>query len=217
LYCFSELASQSKYTWVFQNYTSFPQVAISDDASHIVAGGGDGYVYLLNRSGQLTSRERLGGSISALSLSSEAGLLVAGSTNGNASLYAIGDGLKELSSLISPRPVTSAMISDNGERISIADLDGVISMFDRSLTARLWTFSAGAIVHSLSMSSNGLVMAASSDNGNVYLFGEEVHKGTNEPTASIIIVAAIAAGLLLLYLFWRRRGKSGTGKPYDHR
>jgi WD40 repeat protein len=217
LYFFTELVSESGYAWVFQSYTSFPQVAISDDAKYIVAGGSDGYVYRLDRSGQLVDRDKLGGSVSALSLSSSSGRLVAGSTNGNVSLYEVGDGLKALSSLRHQRPITSTAISREGDRISIADLDGVISMFGGSLTTPLWSFEAGAIVHSISMADNGLVLAASSDNGNIYLFREQAQERTSEATTTILIAPAIVAGSLFLYWFWRRRMKNGTGKPYDRR
>ena len=217
LYFFPELASEYGYAWVFQIYTSFPQVAISDDASYIVVGGSDGYVYMLDGSGQVVDQDRIGGSVSALSLSSTSGRLVAGSTTGNVSLYEIGNGLKQLSSLRRLRPITSTAISRKGDRISISDLDGVISMFGDSLTTPLWSFEAGAIVHSISMADNGLVLAASSDNGNIYLFSEQVQERTSGAPTGILIAPAIVAGLLFLYLFWRRRMKNGTGKPYDRR
>lgn len=217
VYFFGDTPSRSGHAWVFQNHTSFPQIAISENASYIVAGASDGYVYLLNRSGQLIDREKLGGSISALSLSGMTSRVVAGSTNGVAFLYAIQDSLSSYGSLVAQRPITSACISENGQRVSIAYLDGAVSMFDKSLSTELWMFSTGAIVHSLSMSSTGLVMAASSDNGNVYLFNEEEQKSTNEPALRTLAAPAVVAGFAVLYLVWRRKRKSAAGKPYDRR
>jgi WD40 repeat protein len=209
LYFFGEQGSSpSVEAWVFQNYTSFPQVAIGDDAGYVVAGGSDGYVYLLNRSGQPSSRERLGGSISALSISSATGRLVAASTNGNVTLFAMQGGLRGIGSIYGLRPITSAFITNSGERIAMADMDGLISVFDGSLTTQLWTFNAEAIVHSLSMSGNGLVIAASSDNGNVYLFDEEVQKKANGITPEILFAPVIIAACVFLYLLWRKRTKT---------
>jgi WD40 repeat protein len=209
LYFFGEQGSSPNVeAWVFQNYTSFPQVAIGDDAGYVVAGGSDGYVYLLNRSGQLLSRERLGGSISALSISRATGRLVAASTNGNVTLFAIQGGLRVIGSVHGLRPITSAFISNSGERIAMADMNGLISVFDGSLASQLWTFNAEAIVHSLSMSGNGLVMAASSDNGNVYLFDEEVQKKASGVTSDILFAPIIIAACAFLYLLWRKRAKT---------
>jgi WD40 repeat protein len=222
LYFFGELPSRSGYIWVFQEYTSFPQVAMSDDASYIITGGSDGYVYLLDRSGSLADRQRLGGAVSALSLSRTTGRVVAGSTNGNASLYTIQDRLATISSLATRGPLTSASISENGERVSVATLDGVISMFGESLTVDLWTFSTGAIVHSLSMSSDGLVMAAAGDTGNIYLFEEEPPAKKNGIAVGIVLVCVAVAAFAVAYFIWRRKAtlwktKNATGKTYHYR
>lgn len=220
VYFFGEVPSRSEPVWIFQEGISFPQLAMSSDASYIIAGGSDGYVYLLDRSGQLADRQRLGGAVSALSLSTVTGRVVAGSTNGNASLYVIQHGLATLSSLVIQRPVTSTSISDNGERVSVASLDGAISMFGQSLTARVWTFNAGAIVHSLSMSSDGLVMAAASDTGDIYLFKEGEATKLNETVLHLAIAGVGVAALSAALFVWRRRTKSfrtrtAAGKTYD--
>jgi len=222
LYFFGELPSRSGYIWVFQEYTSFPQVAISNDASYIITGGSDGYVYFLERSGDLADRQRLGGAVSALSLSPATGRVVAGSTNGNASLYAILDGLAMIRSLANRGPLTSASISEDGERVSVATLDGVISMFGESLTVDLWTFSTGAIVHSLSMSSDGLVMAAAGDTGNIYLFEEEPPAEKNGTAVGIVLVCVAVAAFSAAYFIRRRKvtlwkTKNAAGKTYHYR
>jgi WD40 repeat protein len=222
LYFFGQVPSRSEYAWIFQDYTSFPQLVMSDDASYIITGGSDGYVYLLNRSGQLADRQRLGGAVSALSLSRTRGLVVAGGTNGNASLYAIQDGFVAISSLATYAPVTSAYISENGERIAVATLDGVISMFSQSLTTHLWTFNTGAIVHSLSMSSDGLVMGAAGDTGNIYLFEEEAHAKKNGVALGVALVSVAVAAFSVAYFIWRRRTmlwktKTAAGKTYHYR
>lgn len=222
LYFFGEVPSRSGQHWIFQDYTSFPQVVMSNDASYTITGGSDGYVYLLNRSGHLADRERLGGAVSALSLSRTTGRVVAGGTNGNASLYAIQDTLVTISSLATYAPVTSAYISENGERISVATLDGVISMFSQSLTTQLWTFNTGAIVHLLSMSSDGLVMGAAGDTGNIYLFEEEAGAKKDGAALVITLVSVAVAAFSVAYFIWRRRStlwktKTATGKTYHCR
>ena len=222
LYFFGELPFRSGYIWIFQEYTSFPQLAMSDDASYIITGGSDGYVYLLWRSGDLADRRRLGGAVSALSLSRATGRAVVGSTNGNASLYAIQDGLATIGSVATHGPLTSASISENGERVSVATLDGVISMFSQSLAATLWTFNTGAVVHSLSMSSDGLVVAAAGDTGNIYLFEEEAHAKKNGVALGIALVSVAVAAFAVAYFVWRRRTilwktKTGAGKTYHYR
>jgi WD40 repeat protein len=195
---------------------------MSNDASYIIAGASDGYVCLLNRSGHLADRQMLGGAVSALSLSRTTGRVVAGGTNGNVSLYAIQDGLATISYLATHAPVTSAFISENGERISVAALDGVISMFSQSLTTHLWTFNTGAIVHSLSMSSDGLVMGAAGDTGNIYLFEEEA-RAKEDGAALVITLGSVAvAAFAVAYFFWRRKAilwktKSAAGKTYHYR
>jgi len=222
LYFFGEVPSRSGHDWIFQDYTSFPQVVMGNDASYIITGGSDGYVYLLNRSGHLADRQRLGGAVSALSLSRTTGRVVAGGTNGNASLYAIQDGFVAISSLATYGPVTSVYISENGERISVATLDGVISMFSQSLATHLWTFNTGAIVLSLSMSSDGLVMAAAGDTGNIYLFREEAYAKKNGSAVGIALVCVAVAAFSVAYFIWRRKStlwktKTAAGKTYHCR
>jgi len=205
LYFFGEVAIQSGYIWIFRNQTSFPFVSVSQDGSYIVVGGSDGYVYLLNRSGEQAGRQRIGGAVSALSLSSTEHRAVAGSTNGNLSIYEVKGGLVVVKSVATHGPVTSAVISDNGERVSVANLDGTISLFERSLEGPLWTFNAGAIVHSISMSDSGLAIAAASDTGSIHLFSEEKSKTADDTMPTIALFSAASATLLLSYLVWRRR------------
>jgi len=200
LYFLGDMSSSSGWIWSFKNETSFPYVAISRDASYVVAGGSDGYVYLLNSLGELIGRQKLGGAVSALKLSTTADTIVAGSTNGRVSLCLVQGGLAETNSITIQRPVTSVAISENGKRVGVADLDGTISMFDESLGTPLWTFDSEAIVHSLSISDNGLVTAASDDTGSIYLFNEEVPERTNQTTLGIAFVSIICGILLAIYL-----------------
>ena len=205
LYFFSEASSPS-YVWSFQEYATFPYLAMGRDAGYIVAAGSGGYVYMINSSGQLMDRQSLGGAVSALAVSYRAHLVVAGSANGRVSLYRLSDRLEKLSSLEARRPVTSAALSDDGERISVATLDGVISMFDQSLTDKIWTFNAGAIVHSLSISADGRIMAAGSDTGSIYLFDEtSVRSGR---IVSYLVLAAVAViAIVAGFAIWRKRRK----------
>jgi len=116
------------------------------------------------------------------------------------------DRLEKLESLEASKPITSAVMSGNGERISVAQLDGVISMFNQSLATHMWTFDAGGIVHSLSISHSGQVMAAASDTGDVCVFDERGPQRITETVLSGVFVAtviALAAGSVM----WGRRRK----------
>lgn len=228
IYFFGEVPSRTGHIWIFQNYTSFPHVAITSDGGYIVAGGSDGYLYLLNRSGQLVDQQRVGGAVSALSMS-KTQRVVAGSTNGNVSLYLLRDRFDRLSSLATQSPVTSVAVSENGERVSVVNLDGVILMLDQSLTSRVWAFNTGAMVHLLSVSSDGRILAAASDTGSVYLFDEGRRTKTNETALATAVVsiplvalAAVAlAALVFAYFVWRRKArlsktKRTAGKLYHN-
>jgi len=222
LYFFGEVTSPSGCIWTFQDQTSFPYVALSPNADYVVAGGGDGYVYLLDSSGGLMDRQELGGAVSTLELSATADMVVAGSTNGMVLLYSVNGGLVVTSSLEGRRPVTSVTISDNGERVGVANIDGEISMFDQSLRVPLWAFGTGAIVHSLSVSDNGLVMAGADDTGSVYLFNDERPENANEMALGFALVFTIGAVLLVAHLARRKkmatlRSQNATGKIYDGR
>lgn len=222
LYFFAEVSSSSGYNWIFENYTSLPRLAISSDASYIVAGGSDGYLYLFKRSGELVDHKRVGGAVSALSMSSTTGRIVAGTTSGNLFLYRIKNGLDLLSSLATGRPITSTAISESGDRILFANIDGAISMLDQSLAAQQWTFSSGAIVHSLSMSSTGSVMAAVSDTGDVYLFREEGGAHSNETALVVPVMLIIVVASGLAFFLWQRKARlwktsAPAGNPYHYR
>ena len=211
LYYFGETSSEAGYAWSFEVHTSFPQLAMSGEARHIVIGDNSGYVYLVSSSGELIDRERVRGAISALSMSETKGRVVVGSTSGNVTLYLVRDRLEKLQSLQASRPVTSTVISENGERISVADLDELVSMFNQSLTAHMWTFNAGGIVHSLSISHNGQVMAAASDTGDIYVFDEKTPQRISMTMLSTVLVAIVivlAAGSIM----WERRRKSNDSK-----
>lgn len=218
LYFFASVSRPSNPIWIFDEPTSFPYVALSGDSSYIIAGGGDGYVYLVSDSGKLLDRQRLGGAISALSLSSSAGLVAAGSTNGTFSLYSVGEGLETVYSLHLRRTVTSAAVSENGQRVSIANINGTVSMFNQSSSNIMWTYDMGAVVHSLSISSNGQVTAAVSDTGGVYLFDETLAlRSPVVPTVTFlsgIVGVAVAATIILAYLIRHRRTHKIEQKIY---
>jgi WD40 repeat protein len=220
VYFFGSVLSLSSYAWVFGEYMSFPQVRMSNDAGYVVAGASDGYVYLVNASGQLMDRQRLGGGVSALSMSSATHLMVAGSNSGNLSLYSIGTGLDRLDSFDTGRPVFSVAISESGQRIAVADLDGAVLMFGQSFASLMWTFGAGAIVHLLSMSKDGQVMAAVSDTGGVYLFDETLMSPNQLPEVGmfmpVVAIVAVAFFTVVGYFMWRRRGR-GTREEKTYR
>ena len=131
---FYDLASpQSSYTWKFQESISFPQLEMSDAEGYVVAGGSDGNVYMIKSAGQLVDMQRLGGSISAISISDQTRHVIAGSTNGNVSRFLVKESLEKLDSFDAQKPITAVAISDDGERIAIASLDGTISTFRQTL------------------------------------------------------------------------------------
>jgi len=211
LYYFDETSSEAGYAWSFEVHTSFPQLAMSGEARHIVIGDNSGYVYLVSSSGELIDRERVRGAISTLSMSEAKGRVVVGSTSGTVTLYLVRDRLEKLESLEASGPVTSTVISENGERISVALLDGSISMFNQSLATRMWTFDAGGIVHSLSISHDGQVMAAASDTGDIHVFYERAPQRISKTMLSSVLAAVVivlAAGSIM----WRRRRKSNESR-----
>jgi len=110
-----------------------------------------------------------------------------------------------LGSLETHQPITSAVLSDNGKRIAFANLDGAVTVFNQSLTAPLWTFSAGAIVHSLSVSSDGMALAATSDTGSICLFHESPTSQDEKLSYATVLVPMSIATLVLGYLILRRR------------
>jgi len=78
-------------------------------------------------------------------------------------------------------------------------------VFSQSLTAPLWTFGAGAIVHSLSVSGDGMTLAATSDTGSIYLFHESPTSQDEKPLPAAVLVPMSIAVLVLGYLILRRR------------
>ena len=210
IYFYDLVLLKSSYGWSFHESTSFPQLAVSRDLGYIFAGGSDGDVYVIGSSGRIVDSQRLGGSVSAISISESARVVIAGSTNGNVSQYLIKDGLENTGSFLAHAPVTSVAVSAGGERIAIATIDGVISMFSQTLAGPLWTYKAGAIVHSLSMSGDGMVMAASSDNGSIYLFNERMEEQTQGwPPATLLTPIALAV-ILVAYFVWRKKKSRGS-------
>ena len=169
-----------------------------------MAGGSDGNVYLISALGKPVDVQRLGGSVSAISLSYQTRCVIAGSTNGNVSRYLVSERLERLDSFFAERPITAADISGDGERISVANLDGTIFAFNHTLADSLWTFAVGAIVHSLSTSGDGLIMAAASDTGNIYLISERSPVQARTPFP-FITYAPIALTLLLIGYFVLRK------------
>jgi len=207
LYFFTQVP-QGAMTWSYENSTTFPEVALDDRSSRVVVGGSNGDVHMISASGQLVARQHIGGAVSALSVAATGELILAGSTNGRVSLYESRSELREIGSLQNAKPITAVALDDDGDIMAYADLDGSVSMYRNSLREQAWTFGTGAIVHSLSMSGNGLVMAASSDNGSVYLFDEEVQKKASGVTLDILFAPVIIAACAFLYLLWRKRTKT---------
>jgi len=205
IYFYNLTSSHSGYTWSFQESISFPQLAVSEDAGYILAGGTDGNIYVTDSAGQVIDMQKLGGSISAISIADHARCVIVGSTNGIVSRYLLKDRLEELDSSAAHGPITSVAVSDDGSRVSVASLDGTISNFHQSLNSLSWTFGAGAIVHSLSISGDGLVMAASSDTGKIYLFNEHASAQTWNPLIVIAYVVVSLTALLLAYFVLRAR------------
>ena len=205
IYFYDLASSQSSYRWSFHESTSFPQLVVSEGSSYIFAGGSDGYVYVISSSGQVVGSQRLGGSVSAISISEGARVVIAGSTNGNVSQYSMKDRLESTGSILAQTPITSVVVSDGGERIAIATIDGTISMFSQTLADPLWTYQAGAIVHSLSMSGDGMVMAASSDSGKIYLFNERMEVQTQGSSFATLLIPIAVTVILLACLVWRTK------------
>ena len=215
LYFFGKTSSQFNYSWTFGVGTSFSELAMTKEAGHIVAGMNNGSVYYMDGLGQLMDRQTVKGAVSALSISETKDCVLVGSASGNVTLYSMRDRLEKLESLEASGAVTSAVISENAERISIAQLDAGISMFNRSLAAHMWTFDAGGIVHSLSISQSGQVTAAASDTGDIYVFDEGGSQRVTETMSSGVLVAAVIA-LVVASVIWARRRRSvesGSQEP----
>jgi len=216
LYFFDETSSRLGYVWSFEVETSFPVLAMAGGTNHIVVGANNGSIYLVDSSGQLMDQQRVEGAVSALSITDTIDRMLVGSTSGTVSLYLMRDRLEKLESLEAPRPVTSTAMSDNGERISFAQLDGAISLFNQSLAAHMWTFNAEGIVHSLSISGSGQVMAAASDTGSIYLFDEEnpgrISKTMSSNTLLVTIIALLAAWIVWRVRPRRHRSRGVAGK-----
>lgn len=205
IYFYNLTSLRPGYAWSFQESMSFPQLAVSDSAGYIVAGGSDGNIYVADSAGQVIDMQKLGGSISAISIADHAGSVILGSTNGSVSRYLLKDRLEKLDSSAAHGPITSVAVSDDGSRLSVASLDGTISDFHQTLNDLSWTFSAGAIVHSLSMSGDGLVLAASSDTGKIYLFSEHTSAQTQDSLPVIAYALVPVAALLIAYFALRAR------------
>lgn len=85
------------WTYATENYSR--AVAVSSDGRYVIAGGSDGYVYMISASGQETDKQKLKGAVSALSISGSTRDLIAGSTSGHVLHCLITDRLQMLSSL----------------------------------------------------------------------------------------------------------------------
>jgi len=204
LYFFGASPSTS-YQWSFNEHTNVPCLAFVDDLEQIVAAGGDGSLYLIDTSGQLLDEYELGGALSALSISARTRRVVTGSTNGDVSVLHVDGRLEEVATVGTKNPVTSTTLSDDGERIAVANTNGTISMFDGSLVNRIWTFEAGAIVHSLSMSADGSILVAGSDSGAVYLFSEQGSAISGMMASYVVVAALIVMAVVILLVIWQKK------------
>lgn len=205
IYYYEHESTPSGFSWKFQESVSFPQLSVNDDADYVVAGGSDGSIHMITDEGQLAGTQRVGGSLSAISISNHLLQVIAGSTNGNVSRFDLNEGFEKLDSFDAKMPVTSVAISDDGERIAVAGLDGTIWTFNEKFADLIWTFNTGAIVHSLSMSGDGQVMSATDDKGNIYLFREQAPVRAEEPVSLVIFVPIALVLLALGYIVLRRR------------
>ena len=211
IYFYDLTSSRQGYAWSFQESMSFPQLAVSDSAGYVVAGASDGNIYMATVAGQVVDMQKLGGSISAISIADHARCVIVGSTNGIVSRYLLKDRFEELDSSAAHGPITSVAISDDGSRVSVASLDGTIATFSETLADLLWTFNTGAIVHSLSMSGDGQAIIASSDTGSIYLFDEAL-MSTNQtiPGGAFMLIEAIIVIVIFMvvgHFIWRRRSR----------
>ena len=185
--------SSSAPAWTFRDFTTFPFVASSEDAHRIVVGGSDGRVSLLGESGNLLDEHDLRGAVSSLSLSSLRNRVVVGSTGGDVTLLSIGEALDELGSLALDKPVATGAISENGETICIAEMDGTIHTYGESLANERWTYVTSSIVHSVSISDDGKVIAAAADSGKIYLFSEGLNSNPSRITTEVLQASAVVA------------------------
>ncbi len=201
---FSRALESVSIDWSYENHTTFPFITIEGGSGRIVAGGTDGEVYLITPSGEFAGRQHIGGAVTALSVSRTGQLVVAGSTNGRVSLYDLGSDLNEIGSLVTGSPVTAVAVSDNGEKMSVARMDGTITMYQHSLNNQAWLFDAGAIVHSVSMSGDGQVLAAATDTGSIHMFKEDkiTSSGWEAPSVGILLIAVVLAATGIPV--WRR-------------
>jgi len=211
VYYYGEVPSRPGYAWSFGDYESFPKVVITGDNGDVVAGASNGTLYLIDRAGNVVDRQYLGGAISALSMSTATHRVVAGSTNGNVCYFVIGGGFEKLATLQTKQPITSLVLSDDGQRISIANLDGTITTYEESLTHLVWTFHTGGIIHSLSMSGSGHITAAASDTGSLYLFNEEKLARTGYPIYGLAPFVLVLILLLAACIATRRRRSRRAG------
>jgi WD40 repeat protein len=211
LYLFGNSSSQYGYNWGFEVGTSFPKLAMTREAGHIVVGANNGSVYFMDASGQLIDRQTVKGAVSVLSISETKNRLLVGSTSSNITLYSMRDRLEKLESLEASGPITAGVISENGERISVAQLDGGISMFNQSLANRMWAFNAGGIVHSLSISHSGQVMAAASDTGDIYVFDEAGSQRMTEIISSGVLVVTLIVIAVASVIWTRKRRSNESG------
>ena len=211
LYLYDLESSEPSFVWTFQESISFPQLTVSKEAGYVVAGGSDGNIYVITATGQASDVQRLEGSVSAVATSEEARYVILGSTNGNVSRYLLNERLERLDSFAAHGLITAVAVSDGGERISVASLDGTIATFRETPADLLWTFNTGAIVHSLSMSGDGQAIVASSDTGSIYLFDEAlmstnrtIPSGASMAIEAIIVVVIFA---VVGHFVWRRRSR----------
>ena len=196
LYSFE--TSKSTPAWAFRDFMTFPFVATSKDAHRIVVGASDGRVSLLSESGKLLDEHDLRGAISSLSLSSLRDRVVVGSTSGNVVLLSFGEALEELGSLTLNKPVATGAISENGETICIAEMDGTIHTYGESLANERWTYVTSSIVHSVSISDDGKVIAAAADSGKIYLFNEEPNSNPSRVTTDVLQATVVVAACIAL-------------------
>jgi WD40 repeat protein len=113
-------------------------------------------------------------------------------------LLSFGEALEELGSLTLNKPVATGAISENGETICIAEMDGTIHAYGESLANERWTYATSSIVHSVSISDDGKVIAAAADSGKIYLFNEEPNSNPSRVTTDVLQATVVVAACIAL-------------------
>ena len=150
-------------------------VSVSSNGSYIAAAIGitkrNGYVYLLNGSGDILWKYKIGLDALSVSVSSNGSYIVAGTYRGEIYLFDRSGRLlwsKRIQEPIWWTPnVEGVSISSEGDYIAVISGNNRTYVFDRS-GKLIWSWNVGAQLSSLSMSSEGSFIALGTYDSNVY-------------------------------------------------